>query len=42
MTPGANLPSPAPSDADPSLHRNLDRLDRKVDAHAKLIRCLMT
>ncbi len=35
-------PSPAPSGADPSLLRELDRLERKMDVLTELIRCLMT
>ena len=34
-------PSPAPPGADPSLLRKLDRLERKVDALAELVRCFM-
>ena len=40
-TPDVVLPSPAPSGADPILHRKLDRLDRKVDALIELIQCFL-
>ena len=35
-------PSPAPSGADPSLLRKLNRLERKLDALTVLARCLVT
>jgi hypothetical protein len=41
-TTGATSLSQTPSAADPSLHRKLDRLERKVDALTELVRCLMT
>ena len=42
VPPTAPLSPPAPSKADPSLLRKLDRLERKVDALTELVRCLMT
>jgi hypothetical protein len=42
VPPAVAPPSPATHGADMSLHRKLDRLERKIDAMAELIRRLMT